>query len=317
MESLSHFPHEIKTRYHAVLLYRSGRYSIKYVTRKYHISKSSLMRWNKLFDGSKESLLDRLHRPHTPHPNSHTSEEIKKIVDLMKRNPDIGLNELFSKLRLSIGYARHPISLYRWLKTNGYYGIVKVKQTPYTPKPYKTPERLGEKWQIDVKYVPRECKAQPGSYQRYYQYTMIDEASRERFIYPYLEQSSYSTVDFVKRAIAYFNYQPKIIQSDNGFEFTHNKETKMIHLFDTLCAELAIIHKLIRPRTPRHNGKVERSNRNDNVRFYSTLKFYNYNDLVKQMKAYLIRSTNICSSSIGWLTPLQKRDQLIKKGMIA
>ena len=54
-------------------------------------------------------------------------------------------------------------SLYRWLKTNGYYGIVKVKQTPYTPKPYKTPERLGEKWQIDVKYVPRECKAQPGS----------------------------------------------------------------------------------------------------------------------------------------------------------
>jgi len=93
---------------------------------------------------------------------------------------------------------------------------------------------------------------------------MIDEASRERFIYPYLEQSSYSTVAFVKRAIAYFGYQPKMIQSDNGFEFTHNKNTKMIHPFDTLCGELGIIHKLIRPRTPRHNGKVERSSRNDN-----------------------------------------------------
>jgi transposase InsO family protein len=275
------------------------------------------MRWNKVFDGSKESLLDRSHRPHTPHPNSHTSEEIKKIVDLMRRNPDIGLNELFSKLRLSIGYARHPVSLYRWLKTNGYYGIVKVKQTPYTPKPYKTPEVLGEKWQIDVKYVPKECKAQPGSHQKYYQYMMIDEASRERFIYPYLEQSSYSTVDFVKRAIAYFGYQPKMIQSDNGFEFTHNKNTKMIHSLDILCGELAIIHKLIRPRTPRHNGKVKRSHRNDKVRFYSTLKFYNYNDLVKQTKAHLIRSNNFCSSSIGWLTPLQKRDKLIKKGMIA
>jgi transposase InsO family protein len=85
---------------------------------------------------------------------------------------------------------------------------------------------------------------------------MIDEASRERFIYPYLEQSSYSTVDFVKRAIAYFGYKPKIIQSDNGFEFTHNKETKMIHPFDILCENLGITHKLIRPRTPRHNGKV-------------------------------------------------------------
>ena len=108
-----------------------------------------------------------------------------------------------------------------------------------------------------------------------------------------------------------------MIQSDNGFEFTHNKETKMIHLFDTLCENLGITHKLIRPRTPRHNDKVERSHRNDNNRFYLTLKFYNYNDLVKQKKAYLIRSNSICSSSIGWVTPLQKRDKLIKKGMIA
>jgi len=76
-------------------------------------------------------------------------------------------------------------------------------------------------------------------------------------------------------------------------------------------------HKLIRPRTSRHNDKVERSHRNDNNRFYLTLKFYNYNDLVKQKKAYLIRSNSICSSSIGWVTPLQKRDKLIKKGMIA
>jgi transposase InsO family protein len=188
----------------------------------------------------------------------------------------------------------------------------------YTPQPYDTPVSIGEKWQMDTKYVPKECKStKTPSDKKFYQYTIIDEASRERFIYPYLEQSSYSTVDFVKRAIAYFGYQPKMIQSDNDFEFTHNKNTKMIHPFDILCGELAIIHKLIRPRTPRHNGKVERSHRNDKVRFYSTLKFYNYNDLVKQMKAYLIRSNNICSSLIGWLTPLQKREQLIKKGMVA
>ncbi|HMM00786.1 MAG TPA: integrase core domain-containing protein [Bacilli bacterium] len=65
-------------------------------------------------------------------------------------------------------------------------------------------------------------------------------------------------------------------------------------------------HKLIRPRAPRHNGKIERRHRNDNNRFYSTLKFYNCNDLIKQMKAYFIRSNNICRSSIGRLTPLEK-----------
>jgi len=68
----------------------------------------------------------------------------------MRRNPDIGLSELFSKLRLSAAYTRHPISLYRWLKTNCYYGIIKIKQTLYKPKPYKTPELLGEKWELLV-----------------------------------------------------------------------------------------------------------------------------------------------------------------------
>ena len=52
--------------------------------------------------------------------------------------------------------------------------------------------------------------------EKFYQYTIIDEASRERFIYPYKEQSSYSTVDFVKHVIVYFGYKPITIQTDNG-----------------------------------------------------------------------------------------------------
>ena len=35
---------------------------------------------------------------------------------------------------------------------------------------------------------------------------VIDEASRERFIYAYNEHSSYSTIDFTERAIIYFGY---------------------------------------------------------------------------------------------------------------
>ena len=92
---------------------------------------------------------------------------------------------------------------------------------------------------------------------------MIDEASRERFIYPYLEQSSYSTIDFVKRTISYFGYKPKINQTDNCFEFTYPRDYSRIHPFDCFCESIGIDHKLIRPRTPWHNEKVERSHRND------------------------------------------------------
>jgi transposase InsO family protein len=125
-----------------------------------------------------------------------------------------------------------------------------------------------------------------------------------------MEQSSYSTTDFVKRAIAYFGYKPEIIQTDNGSEFTHLKKTDRVHPLDVLCKELEIKHQKIRPRTPRHNGKVERSHRNDQERFYNHMSFYNYQDLTIQMKRYLNRSNNIPMQVLGWKSPLQKRLEL-------
>ena len=112
------------------------------------------------------------------------------------------------------------------------------------------------KWQLDVKYVPKACYVGKTP-DRFFQYTVIDEASQERFIYPFREQSSYSTVQFVKMAIRHFGHQPQTIQTDIGFELTHFQETDRIHPFDLYCQEKGIVHKLIRPRTPRHNGKVE------------------------------------------------------------
>ena len=80
--------------------------------------------------------------------------------------------------------------------------------------------------------------------------------------------------------------------------------------FDIFCNEIDITHKLIRPRTPRHNGKVERSHRNDQERFYNHMSFYSYQDLMIQMKRYLNRSNNIPMQVLGWLSPLQKRLEL-------
>lgn len=146
--------------------------------------------------------------------------------------------------------------------------------------------------------------------QKFYQYTVIDEASRERFIYPYMEQSSYSTIAFLKRAFTYFGYKPDILQTDNGTEFTYITKTNRTHPLDIFCNELDIQHKLIRPRTPRHNGKVERSHRNDQERFYNFLRFYSYPDLILQMKRYLNRSNRIPMQVLGWKSPLQKRLEL-------
>ena len=267
------------------------------------------MRWNKAFDGTKESLMNKSHRPLTPHPNSHTEQELKWIRDYHRRNPNISVCELYGKLRTEKGYSRHPGSLYRVYVRLGYRKKKVSTKKPYKPQPYDTPKFIGVKWQMDVKYVPRACYSGNDG-ERFDQYTVIDEASRERFIYPYKEQSGYSTVQFLKRAIEYFGYAPKIIQTDNGAEFTNIAKTDRTHILDVLCNQLGIEHKLIRPRTPRHNGKVERSHRNDQERFYNFLKFYSYEDLLKQMKRYLRRSNKIPMQVLGWKSPLEKRFEL-------
>jgi transposase InsO family protein len=174
---------------------------------------------------------------------------------------------------------------------------------------------MGEKMQLDVKYVPRECNANMWDDNRYYQFTIIDEASRERFIYAYKDHSSFTAVDFLYRAVCYFGYIPRIIQTDNGQEFAYFQETDRIHPFDLACEKLGIIHKTIKPRTPRHNGKVERSHRSDNERFYKHLRFYDYEDLQEQMKRYLCRSNNIGMTPLNYRTPVEMREYLISRGM--
>ncbi len=293
-------------------MYRNGA-SVRYVCKKYHISKRSLMRWNKRYDGSKESLIDKSHRPIEIHPNAHTDVEIKWIKDYTRRNPGITTNELWWKLKKDKGYRRHPGSLYRVLKRLGIISNQNIKGTSkYIPQKYDTPIYLGEKWQIDVKYVPTKCltSSVPDD-TKFYQYTCLDEASRQRYLFWYDEQSPYATVDFIKRCINYYGYQPKEIQTDNGQEFTWNQEKiKVIHPMDELCEKLGIDHHRIRPRTPRHNGKVERSHRNDNERFYSFQRFYSLEDLRKQGSQYLKRSNNIPMKVLGYLSPNEKRKQL-------
>lgn len=309
-QNLRYLPHTIETRYHAVKTYRNGA-SVSFICRRYKVSKASLMRWNKRFDGTKDSLRDKAHRPLTAHPNAHTKEEVTWIKNGVRRNKNATLIEIFYKLKVNKGYNRHPCSLFRVLRKLGLFKPAKSKKKPYVPKPYETPKKLGIKWQMDVKYIPKHCYT--GSLpDKFYQYTIIDEASRERFIYPFKEQSSYSTVQFVKMAIKHFGYKPQIIQTDNGFEFTHFRETKQVHPLDLLCQELGIEHKLIRPRTPRHNGKVERSHRNDNRRFYQHLHFYSYDDLIKQMKAYLYRSNRLPMQTLGWQSPIDIRNALLE-----
>ena len=140
-----YLPHELKTRENAVKTYRNGN-SISYVCRKYHISRTSLYRWNKKYDGTKESLIDESHKPKSNHPNAHTDSEIKHIKDLIKRNPNITLCELWYKLRTKYSYSRHIGSLYRILRNllekYRYFGTALVDQEKIIERNVQPEDRI-------------------------------------------------------------------------------------------------------------------------------------------------------------------------------
>ena len=89
----------------------------------------------------------------------------------------------------------------------------------------------------------------------------------------------------------------KTITTDNGAEFTDRAlarpgggyATEGPCALDAFCQRQGISHKLIRPRTPEHNGKVERSHRIDQERFYRALSFYSLGDLREQGARWMRR----------------------------
>lgn len=310
-----------KEKEKALKMWLVEKKDIFYVCKKSRCTERSLWRWKAQYNGTLESLANRSSRPITPHKLSHTAEERAAIVAIFTEHPDISYTEALGILRTEHAYKRTYGGFYRYVVKNHLRGT-SVKQTEeYIPQPYETPEHIGVKWQMDVKYVPRACNHGKFAKEWIYQYTIIDEATRERFLFPYKEKSGYSTVDFVKRAIVYFGYAPQTIQTDNGTEFTNPKGTGegKKHALDILLDRLGIRHQLIRVYTPRHNGKVERSHRTDSEFFYKTLTFETYEELKEKMAAWVVRYNNRPHSSLRnkegkrvWLTPLQKREQLIE-----
>jgi len=188
----------------------------------------------------------------------------------------------------------------------------KKQKKKYIPKPYEQMTYAGERVQIDVKRVPANCLAGEVKGQKLYQYTAIDEYSRLRYLEAFEEANTYSSTIFLMNTVAFFQkkgFDVRCVQTDNGFEFTHrlnNSRRDILTRFELTADAMGIKRRLIRPYTPRHNGKVERSHREDNKRFYASHSFYSFNDFKVQLAAYLRYSNTIPMRPLGWLSPLQR-----------
>ena len=159
---------------------------------------------------------------------------------------------------------------------------VKPPNPKYIPKAYAQMYYPGQRVQIDVKHVPTACIVGDATGQKFYQHIAIDEYSRFRFLMAFEEATTYSSARFAEALQKAFSFPIECIQNDNGFEFANRFGNGKPTLFEKTLKQLGVLHKTIRPFTPRHNG----SHRKDNEYFYAVRNFYSFNDFKTQLAVH-------------------------------
>ena len=312
-----------EAKYRMGVVKRAQRFGVQRAAADYQTAPSNIYRWQKMYkDGGEkaETLVNKSRRPKS-HPNSHTETEIKLIKDMRRRNPNIGLQDLWIKLRKR-GYTRTQASLAKALKRLKLPTNPKSRPSPTCKKnkPYEQMTHPGERIQIDVKYVPKECLS-PQFVEKYgstelYQYTAIDEYSRYRILCGYREHNTYSSSLFLCQVVSAFKalrIEVECVQTDNGPEFTkifHTKDKNNHSMFEVTTERLGVKLKRIKPHTPKHNGKVERSHREDQKLFYSEMIRLNRlivdeDDFKRKLKRHQRKTNDRPMRPLGYLSPKQ------------
>ena len=186
----------------------------------------------------------------------------------------------------------------------------------------------GQRIQIDVKYVPKECLS-PKFIEKYgsadlFQYTAIDEYSRYRILCGYREHNTYSSSLFLCQVVSGFKalgIEVECVQIDNGTKFTKQfsaKDKNNHSMFEATSRRLKVKVKRIKPHTPKHNGKVERSHREDQKLFYSEIIRTNKlitdeDDFKKRLKRHQDRTNNRPMRPLNYLSPKQYLEQYKNK----
>jgi transposase InsO family protein len=238
----------------------AGSRNVARTCRHFGISRQAFYRWKRRFDLHGEAGL--ADRPSTPHasPNATPREVLSKILYLRQRY-HFGAGKIADYLKRFHQIAIATSSVHRILGRHGMSRLPanqKHRRQRQRWQRYEKPQP-GHRLQMDVKFLERI----PGTRQRLYQFTAIDDCTRIRVLKVYDACNQATAIRFVHDVLRRLPFRVLVVQTDNGAEFQSQ--------FHWHLERLDIRHVYIRPRTPHLNGKVERSHRVDDQEFYQLL----------------------------------------------
>ena len=232
-------PHTGKVRLAAIRMMAGGK-SSREVARHFGYNQSTVVRWNKRRGEvwHKQELPARSCRPHAS--PRRTPKETEALIiakrKKLKRCAEVVCQSLKRDgTAVSVSTVKRVLNRYGMLKKRSAWK--KARRYPIRPDVAKQ----GDLVEFDTVHINRGGP---------YVYTAIDVYSRYGYAMVSKKASCLATLRFLKLCRAYFPFEIRCIQTDNGPEFGK--------WFTDHCKAA---HRHNHPRSPNENGHLERFNR--------------------------------------------------------
>jgi transposase InsO family protein len=251
--------------------------NISQTCRYFGICRETYYKWKRALErGGERALINS--KPCPENLKLRTPSHIEEKILYLRRTYHLGQLPIVWYLQRYHGIKISSGAVYYVLKRNGLNRLPQtVKRSERAQLWQRYEKRVpGHHVQIDVKFL--DFKDQSGKKVRRYQYTAIDDATRIRALKIYERHNQANAIDFVNYVVEKFPFRIHTVRTDNGHEFQAK--------FHWHVQDLGIMHAYIKVRTPRLNGKVERSHSTDKREFYQLLTYTGDVDLNEKLEEW-------------------------------
>lgn len=248
--------------------------SLSDLAREHGLNRKTVAKWR-----SRTSTQDFPMGPKLIRSSVLTAEEEAAVV-AFRTHTLLPLDDCLYALQPSIPHLTRS-SLHRCLQRHGISRLPEL-QAESTPKKRFKAYPMG--------YVHIDIAEVATAEGKLYLFVAIDRTSKVAYAELHENAKRVTTAEFLRAVIAFFPYTIHTILTDNGIQFTNRIQDRMAprHLFDRVCHENGIEHRLTKVAHPWTNGQVERMNRTLKEATVHRYHYENHDQLRTHLGAFLL-----------------------------
>jgi transposase InsO family protein len=251
--------------------------SLRALAKRYGINQKTVAKWKK-----RVSVADLPTGPKEPKSTVLSIEE-EAVIVAFRKHTLLPLDDCLYALQPTIPHLSRS-SLHRCLQRHGIGRLPDVEgDRPQTKKFKSYP--IGY-FHIDI----AEVQTAEG---KLYLFVAIDRTSKFAYAELHEKAGKMAAAGFLRNLIAIVPYAIHIVLTDNGIQFTNRVQDRYAfeHIFDRVCREHGIDHRLTKIKHPWTNGQVERMNRT--IKEATVKRFhYDHHDQLRRHLADFVLAYN-------------------------